>query len=95
MLIEIFYIKIESSLVSFIVTVTCRPEAEVDFYHGDEKVSAGGRFKLKQDKDVYSLIISDLRLEDAGEWSCQATNAFGKTQCSCDVQVLGKSCLSS
>ena len=71
------------------ISVTCRPEPDVDWYHGDTKVEASPRFTFIHNKGVYHLVIRNIKATDAGEWRCLATNAYGKAWCSCDLKVLG------
>uniref|UniRef100_A0A0B7BSV9 Uncharacterized protein n=1 Tax=Arion vulgaris TaxID=1028688 RepID=A0A0B7BSV9_9EUPU len=74
--------------VTFTVTVTCRPEPDVIWYHGSEKVSRSNRVSLHHDKGVYRLNVLNLTVKDAGEWRCQAINSYGEAWCDCDLKVI-------
>lgn len=47
-------------------------------------------FKLKRDGDWYSLFIDEALPEDAGVFTCTATNPAGKMEKSVQVRVRGK-----
>ncbi|KAK6166181.1 hypothetical protein SNE40_022939 [Patella caerulea] len=74
--------------VEFTVTVRCRPEPEIHWYHGETRLTPTDRVIFKENKGVYRMIVKDLHVTDAGEWRCQANNQFGQTWSSCDLKVL-------
>ncbi|RUS90387.1 hypothetical protein EGW08_001882, partial [Elysia chlorotica] len=74
--------------VTFTVTVTCRPEPDVTWYHGDQEVVRSSQVSFQHDKGVYRMTIIDLNVKDAGQWRCKAVNSYGEAWCSCDLKVL-------
>lgn len=39
---------------------------------------------------VYRLRIHDAKLDDAGKWTCEVQDKYGKVSTVCDVKVLGQ-----
>ncbi|GFO38542.1 titin [Plakobranchus ocellatus] len=74
--------------VTFTVTVTCRPEPDVKWYHGQEEMVRSSRVSFQHEKGVYRMTVLDLDLKDAGEWKCKAVNSYGEAWCSCDLKVI-------
>ena len=70
--------------------VTCRPEPDVTWYHGNEEMVRSSRVSFQHDKGVYRMTVLDLNVKDAGEWRCKAVNSYGEAWCSCDLKVLGQ-----
>lgn len=44
----------------------------------------------KADKGFYELVIADVLPEDAGKYSCTATNKYGEVSCEATVTVTSK-----
>jgi titin len=74
--------------VTFTVTVTCRPEPQVTWYHDLKEVNPSARVSFQHDKGVYRLTVQGLMKEDAGEWKCHAYNDYGDAWCSCNLNVI-------
>ncbi|KAK3083179.1 hypothetical protein FSP39_015849 [Pinctada imbricata] len=74
--------------VELTVTVTCRPEPDVFWYHNNKKIRSSERYDLEHIKGVYRLIIHELEQGDAGQWRCEANNAYGHAMCSCELKVI-------
>ncbi|XP_069108405.1 myosin light chain kinase, smooth muscle-like isoform X3 [Argopecten irradians] len=72
----------------FTVTVTCRPEPEVTWFHNNEEVHESEAFEFVHSKGVYRLIIHGVETLDAGQWRCEAVNKYGHSWCSCDLKVI-------
>ncbi|CAG2187953.1 Myosin light chain kinase, smooth muscle,Myosin light chain kinase family member 4,Death-associated protein kinase 2,Myosin light chain kinase 3,Death-associated protein kinase 1,Death-associated protein kinase 3,Myosin light chain kinase 2, skeletal/cardiac muscle [Mytilus edulis] len=70
------------------VTVTCRPEPDVTWYHNGKVIKTSERYDLEHMKGVYRLIIHEIAPEDAGQWQCEAVNPYGSSMCSCEVKVI-------
>ena len=73
-----------------LLTVTCRPEPEVFWYHNNKRIRSSERYDLEHIKGVYRLIIHELDLGDAGQWRCEANNSYGHAVCNCDLKVIGE-----
>ncbi|KAH9498301.1 hypothetical protein Btru_006486 [Bulinus truncatus] len=74
--------------VVFTVTVTCRPEPDVTWYQGKEKMARSDRISFHHEKGVYRMVIHNLNTKDAGEYRCQAINSYGEAWCSCDLSII-------
>nr|XP_033803029.1 obscurin-like protein 1 isoform X2 [Geotrypetes seraphini] len=48
-----------------------------------------GRFQLKEDGDLYSLLISCVTVTDRGQYTCKAKNSIGETYAAATLNVEG------
>lgn len=76
------------------VDLTCivrgKPTPQVQWYHNDKTIKEGIEIVLLQDSEgVCSLSIPEVFPEDAGEYTCQATNILGEVTCSTSLVVEG------
>ena len=65
------------------VQVSGGPGTGVDWYKGKDRIEDEGRFVLIDDEeeDLFSLIIEDVKTEDAGRYKCVAFNDVGESTC--------------
>ncbi|XP_030066754.1 obscurin-like protein 1 [Microcaecilia unicolor] len=52
-------------------------------------IEAGGRFQLKEDGDLFTLLISCLTVTDSGQYTCKAKNCIGETYAAATLNVEG------
>jgi phage gp16-like protein len=60
---------------------------------GKEILPNNERIKIvtdKAEKGFYELVIADVLNEDAGKYSCTATNKYGEASCEATVTVTSK-----
>ena len=71
----------EGEEARFDVRIKGFPEPVVDWYKGKDKIEDEGRFMIVDDEedDLFSLIIEEVRPEDAGMYKCVAVNNEGET----------------
>jgi hypothetical protein len=63
------------------------------FKEGKEISPSNERIQIvteKADKGFYELVIADVLPEDAGKYSCTATNKYGEVSCEATVTVTSK-----
>lgn len=69
-------------------TVKGDPEPQVTWFKDGEAVSSSDIIDLKYRQGLASLSINELFPEDAGTYTCKATNSIGTTECSCKLTVI-------
>lgn len=63
------------------------------FKDQEEILEINDRIQVIRDKDYlgfYELVIEDVQKEDAGIYSCKATNKFGEAVCETTATTVGK-----
>ena len=80
---------IEGEAARFDATVEGNPIPVVDWFHGKNKLEDDGRFVVMDDEEagIYTLIIEDTVLEDAGTYKCIAANEEGQASCKAALAV--------
>ncbi|XP_043471828.1 obscurin isoform X4 [Leptopilina heterotoma] len=82
---------LENTYLRFMIKVKGDPNPELKFYKDDVLIdSKNERMKIiteKADKGFYELVIPDVLREDAGKYSCTATNSHGEASCEAVVTV--------
>ena len=53
------------------------------------RIAESPRWKLISEDDHYTLLIYEVRPEDAGKFDCTVANKHGKTTCSARLNVVG------
>ena len=71
----------EGEVARFEVRLRGKPVPDVDWFRGTTKIKDGGGFNMTSDKDqgLFSLVIDDAKLDDAGTYKCTARNREGET----------------
>ena len=54
-----------------------------------KRMTDGPRWKLIAEEDHYTLLIYEVRPEDAGKYDCTVSNKHGKAACSAMLTVVG------
>ena len=76
------------------VRLACRamgtPEPSFQWFKDNQLISAGGRFDISQSVSGFTLVIKDCRVEDSGEYKCEATNKAGSVSTAAKVTVNGE-----
>lgn len=71
------------------VKVDALPKPDIQWYCGTTKIQEGGRFEIVEEADVdlYTLVINDIKRDDAATYKCEAINEAGKSTCRGEVVV--------
>ncbi|XP_036397362.1 myosin light chain kinase, smooth muscle [Megalops cyprinoides] len=74
------------------VHLTCNiqgyPDPEVVWQKGEEPVEESPRVQIEYEEDGRcTLVLSSVRQEDSGIYTCRATNRLGEALCSCKLTV--------
>ena len=78
--------------IEFPVLVESSPEANVEWFVGDELVKDEGRYEIvvegEEDADkIYTLVIGECTIDDCGTVKCVATNDVGDVSCTAKLNV--------
>lgn len=71
----------------FTVKVSGVPKPVVQWSHNGEVITSSLVYKLIEEKEEYTLVITKVTSEYEGEYSCTATNRFGQTTCTTYLEV--------
>uniref|UniRef100_A0A669F856 Ig-like domain-containing protein n=1 Tax=Oreochromis niloticus TaxID=8128 RepID=A0A669F856_ORENI len=71
----------------FTVKVSGFPKPTVQWSHNGKVVKSSSVYKLIEEKDEYTLVITQVTSEYEGKYSCTATNRFGQTTCTTYLEV--------
>lgn len=63
------------------------PKPMVQWSHNGKVIKSSSVYKLKEEKEEYTLVITKVTSEYEGEYSCTATNRFGQTTCTTYLEV--------
>lgn len=63
------------------------PQPDVIWERKNESILPEGRYRITQDGKVYSLYISGVTMEDAGQYICRAKNNIGETYAAASLKV--------
>lgn len=63
--------------IIFEVKVEGNPEPVIKWYREDVEIVSSPDFELSRSDNLYRLTITETFPEDAGKFSCHATNAIG------------------
>lgn len=71
----------------FTVKVSGVPKPVVQWSHNGKVITSSSVYKLIEEKEDYTLVITKVTSEYEGEYSCTATNRFGQTTCTTYLEV--------
>ncbi|KAI2663414.1 Obscurin-like protein 1 [Labeo rohita] len=63
------------------------PQPDVIWERKNESILPEGRYRITQDGKVYTLYISGVTMEDAGQYICRAKNNIGETYAAATLKV--------
>lgn len=63
------------------------PQPDVIWERKNESILPEGRYRITQDSKVYTLYISGVTMEDAGQYICRARNNIGETYAAATLKV--------
>lgn len=72
---------------TFTVRVSAVPQPSVQWFHDGEIITSSSVYTLLHERDEYSLVISNVRREYEGEYSCTVSNRFGQSTCTSYLHV--------
>lgn len=83
----------EQSIVHFNVRVAGYPQPVIEWFKDGQQLEDIGRVIIIDDVDdkepeLFSLVVEDCKLDDAGEYTCIAMNEAGKSTSTCILSVL-------
>ena len=64
-----------------------KPEPEIEWFKDRERLVKGNKYKPLFDGEVCKLMVTELRLEDNGKYTCTARNALGSSSTSAELVV--------
>ncbi|KAF5273317.1 hypothetical protein FQR65_LT04739 [Abscondita terminalis] len=62
--------------------------ALIEWLHNDLQIVEGDRFKFLSEGDYYCIDVNSIIPQDAGRWSCVASNIAGQSNSSCHLNIL-------
>lgn len=71
----------------FTVRICGFPKPTVQWSHNGKVIKSSSVYKLIEEKEEYTLVITKVTSEYEGEYSCTATNRFGQTTCTTYLEV--------
>lgn len=71
----------------FTVIVAGFPKPVVQWYHDGQVITTSSMYTFVQEKEEYTLVISNVQKEIEGEYTCSASNKLGKSTCASYLHV--------
>ncbi|GIY28569.1 hypothetical protein CDAR_558771, partial [Caerostris darwini] len=69
--------------------ITGKPNPDVTWYRGDEKLEGNERtiIKSESESNTYTLTLRDLKIEDTAKYTCKAVNKYGEAQETAQITI--------
>lgn len=74
-------------MAKFTVKVSGVPKPVVQWSHKGKVITSSSVYRLIEEKEEYTLVITKVTSEYEGEYCCTATNRFGQTTCTTYLEV--------
>uniref|UniRef100_A0A3B5B9C3 Ig-like domain-containing protein n=1 Tax=Stegastes partitus TaxID=144197 RepID=A0A3B5B9C3_9TELE len=71
----------------FTVRVSGLPKPTVQWSHNGKLIKSSSAYRLLEEKQEFTLVITQVTSEYEGEYSCTAANRFGQTTCTTYLEV--------
>lgn len=70
----------EGEEARFVAGIECYPKPEVEWLVGGTKIDDEGNYEIieDEDNDTYTLVISNVKMRDSGNYKCVASNEVGR-----------------
>ena len=69
------------------VVLESEPEATIKWYKDEVQITSSERIDIIYEENICTLVISDVKPEDSGDYICEAENLVGKTTCKTTLTV--------
>ncbi|RUS90390.1 hypothetical protein EGW08_001885 [Elysia chlorotica] len=69
------------------VVLEAEPEATIKWYKDEVQITSSERIDIIYEENICTLVISNVKPEDSGDYICEAENLVGKTTCKTTLTV--------
>lgn len=89
----VFVTKLSPAIVTvgntakFTVVLAGFPKPVVQWYHSGQVITSSSIYTFVQENEEYTLVISNVKKELEGQYTCTASNRFGKSTCASYLHV--------
>lgn len=63
-------------------------QCNVEWLKGKDNIPSNERIQTFMEQGVYTLMIEKVTPEETGQYTCRATNAFGKAETTANVDIV-------